>query len=56
MPINRTITLQGATSTSSAALLPAADGNTLSHTPLELPGGLIGLEVLPPLTEVTVDR
>ena len=53
VPINRTITLQGATSTSSSALIPAADGNTLSHTALELPGGLIGIELLGPLTEVT---
>ncbi len=53
VPINHTITLQGATSTASEALLPAADGNTLSKTPLVLPGGLIGIELLGSLTEVT---
>jgi hypothetical protein len=53
VPINHTITLQGGASNSSPDLLPAADGNTLSKTPLPLPGGLIGVELLPPLTEVT---
>jgi hypothetical protein len=52
VPINKTITLQGGLSESSSNLVPAADGNTLSHTPLQLPGGLIGVELLPPLTEV----
>jgi hypothetical protein len=51
VPINRTVTLQGGIAGSH--LVPAADGNTLSKTPLQLPGGLVGLEVLPPLTEVT---
>ncbi len=53
VPINKTITLQGGTSSTSPYLIPAADGNTLSKTPLQLPGGLIGVEFLPPLTEVT---
>jgi|HubBroStandDraft_6_1064221.scaffolds.fasta_scaffold84626_2 hypothetical protein len=53
VPITKTITLQGGTSNSSPDLVPALDGNTLSKTPLELPGGLIGVELLPPLTEVT---
>ena len=53
VPINQTITLQGGTTPSSPDLVPAADGNTLSKTPLPLPGGLIGVELLPPLTEVT---
>ncbi|HEX3519004.1 MAG TPA: hypothetical protein VHT29_08225 [Solirubrobacteraceae bacterium] len=53
VPINKTITLQGGTSSTSPDLVPAADGNTLSKTPLTLPGGLIGVELLPPLTEVT---
>jgi hypothetical protein len=34
-------------------LVPATNGETLSKTPLMLPGGLIGIELLPPLTEVT---
>ena len=53
VPINKTVTLQGGLTEGSEALVPAADGNTLSKTPLVLPGGLVGLEVLPPLTEVT---
>jgi hypothetical protein len=52
VPINKTITLQGGLTKSSPNLVPAADGNTLSHTALQLPGGLIGIELLPPLTEV----
>jgi hypothetical protein len=52
VPINKTVTLQGGLS-KTGQLIPAADGNTLSKTPLQLPGGLVGLEVLPPLTEVT---
>jgi hypothetical protein len=53
VPINKTITLQGGLTESSPNLVPAADGNTLSRTSLQLPGGLIGIELLPPLTEVT---
>jgi hypothetical protein len=53
VPIDKTITLQGGTTAASPDLVPAADGNTLSKTPLQLPGGLIGIELLPPLTEVT---
>jgi hypothetical protein len=55
VPINKTVTLQGGLIGNGfeATLVPAADGNTLSKTPLQLPGGLVGLEVLPPLTEVT---
>jgi hypothetical protein len=51
VPINKTVTLQGGIR--GTELVPAADGNTLSKTPLVVPGGLVGLEVLPPLTEVT---
>jgi hypothetical protein len=53
VPINKTVTLQGGMIGEAPELVGAADGNTLSKTPLVLPGGLIGLEVLPPLTEVT---
>ncbi len=53
VPIVKTITLQGGTSATSPDLVPAADGNTLSKTALPLPGGLIGIELLPPLTEVS---
>jgi len=52
VPINRTVTLQGGIS-KTGQLIPAADGNTLSKTPLQLPGGLAGAELFPPLTEVT---
>jgi hypothetical protein len=52
VPINKTVTLQGATSETSNQLIPAVDGNTLSKTPLTLPGGLVGIE-LGGTTEVT---
>ena len=50
--INKTITLQGAISETTNQLVPAADGNTLSKTPLTVPGGLVGIE-LDGMTEVT---
>jgi hypothetical protein len=47
VPITRTITLQGGIAqdpeTEALSFVPAADGNTLSATPLEVPGGLPGL-------------
>ena len=52
VPINRPIVLQGGLTENSRVLVPAADGNTLSKTPLQVPGGIIGIEVLGPLTEV----
>lgn len=52
VPINKTITLQGGLTATSPDLVPAADGNTLSKTALQLPGGLLGIELLPGLTEV----
>jgi hypothetical protein len=52
VPVNKTVTLQGGV-TEKSELIAALDGNTLSKTPLVLPGGLIGVELLPPLTEVT---
>jgi hypothetical protein len=42
--INKTITLQGGVREGSEELVPAADGNTLSKTPLTVPGGLTGVE------------
>jgi len=52
----KTITLQGGVAGGvnevGSALVPAADGNTLSKTPLTIPGGLIGIE-LDGITEVT---
>jgi hypothetical protein len=44
--INKTVLLQGAISSVSPDLVPAADGNTLSKTPLTVPGGLLGIEGL----------
>jgi hypothetical protein len=52
VPINKTVVLQGGLSRTSPALIPAADGNTLSKTQLQVPGGIIGIELLGPLTEV----
>ena len=46
VPINKTITLQGGLMNNSEVLVPANDGNTLSKTPLTLPGGLTGIEGL----------
>jgi hypothetical protein len=48
VPINQTITLQGGAihfneNESEYALLPAADGNSLSKTELNVPGGLLDL-------------
>jgi hypothetical protein len=51
VPINKTVTLQGGIKGSE--LVPAIDGNTLSKTPLVVPGGLIGIALLGNLTEVT---
>ena len=53
VPIDKTIVLQGGLSESSPDLVPALNGATLPRTSLRLPGGLIGVELLPPLTEVT---
>ena len=52
VPINKPIVLQGGIIEGSHVLVPAADGNTLSHTPLTVPDGLTGIEALP-LGEVT---
>ncbi len=53
VPVNTTVLLQGGLKSESPVLVPAADGNTLSKTPLQVPGGIIGIEILGPLTEVT---
>jgi hypothetical protein len=47
--IDKTITLQGGLASHAVTAQPligAADGNTLSHTPLTVPGGLVGIEGL----------
>jgi hypothetical protein len=53
VPIDRTVTLQAGIIPGQAQLVPAADGNTLSKTPLTVPGGLLGIDLLGDLTEVT---
>jgi hypothetical protein len=52
VPINKTITLQGGLNTKTEELVPALNGETLSKTPLQVPGGLLGIEGLGNLTEV----
>jgi hypothetical protein len=52
VPISLPVILQGGL-TASHVLVPAVDGNTLSKTALPVPGGLVGIELLPPLTSVT---
>jgi hypothetical protein len=53
VPITKTITIQGGLNTATGELIPAADGNTLSKTPLTLPGGLLGIPGLEIGGEVT---
>jgi hypothetical protein len=53
VPINKTITLQGGLVAKTGELVPATNGETLSRTPLTLPGGLLGIALLGDLTEVT---
>jgi len=54
VPINKTITLQGGAAPTGGEneyfLLPAADGNTLSKTELNVPGGLLGLVNCPEIS------
>lgn len=70
VPIDKDIVLQGGLPTDSfneQPLVAAADGNTLSHTPLEVPGGLVGIaglggevtataEIAGPASAVKVDK
>ena len=51
VPISKTITIQGGLTP--PTLVAAVDGNTLSKTPLTVPGGLIGIELPGNFTEVT---
>jgi hypothetical protein len=52
VPINKTVTIQGGLR-AFGFLVPATDGNTLSKTPLQVPGGLVGIELPGNFTEVT---
>jgi hypothetical protein len=54
VPVNKTVVLQGGLSATSADLIPAANGETMSKTELSLPGGLTGVELLGNLNEVGV--
>jgi hypothetical protein len=70
VPIEKTVTLQGGLETSSfeqQSLLGATDSDTLSQTPLTVPGGLLGIaglggevtataELAGPASSVTIDR
>lgn len=53
VPVTKTVVLQGGLSQTSTELVPAANGDTVSKTSLVVPGGILGVELLPPLTEVT---
>jgi hypothetical protein len=48
VPVNKTITLQGGSilneETGEETFVPAANGDTLSKTPLTVPGGLLGIK------------
>jgi len=52
VPVNKTVILQGGLPSEGTQLIPAANGETLSKTPLELPGGLTGLPGIGNLNEV----
>jgi hypothetical protein len=70
VPIEKTVTLQGGLATDSfeeQPLIGANDGDTLSQTPLTVPGGLLGIaglggevtataELAGPASSVTIDR
>jgi hypothetical protein len=52
VPINETVTIQGGLR-AFGFLVPATDGNTLSKTPLTVPGGLVGIELPGDFTHVS---
>src|SRR5450759_1329580 len=52
VPINKTVTIQAGIK-AGGAFIAATDGNTLSKTALQVPGGLVGIELLGNFTEVT---
>jgi hypothetical protein len=53
VPVSKEILLQGGLKENNPVLVPAEGGETLSRTPLQVPGGIVGIELLPTLTEVT---
>jgi hypothetical protein len=52
VPITKTVTIQAGIK-GGGILVPATDGETLSKTPLKVPGGLVGIELPGNFTEVT---
>jgi hypothetical protein len=52
VPVTKTVVLQGGLTRTSSELVPAANGETLSKTPLPVPGGLAELTLLGTLNEV----
>lgn len=53
VPVSKTVVLQGGLKGTEPELVPAANGETLSKTSLPVPGGLLGIELLGNLTEVS---
>lgn len=51
VPVSKPVIIQGGLTP--PVLVPAAYGNTLSKTPLPVPGGLVGIELIGNFTEVT---
>ena len=52
VPITKEITIQGGLK-EGGGVIPPTNGEILSRTPLKVPGGILGIELLGPLTEVT---
>ncbi len=52
VPINKTVTIQAGLE-ALGVFAPATNGETLSKTPLQVPGGLVGIELPGNFTEVT---
>jgi hypothetical protein len=52
VPINKTVVIQGGLR-AFGFLVPATNGETLSKTPLDVPGGLVGIELPGDFTHVT---
>jgi hypothetical protein len=51
VPITKTVTIKGGVTP--PLIVPSTDGETLSKTPLPVPGGLVGIELPGNFTEVT---
>jgi hypothetical protein len=53
VPVSRPVIIQGGLNGSGEIVAPLNGAETLSRTPLPIPGGLLGIELLGNLTEVT---